>query len=91
MKTALAAIALALAGATAQANTLANDMTCAEAQAYYQEHGHVWVETRMGDVVPVYGDRKECTAGEEKHPVWVRTTDTDTCEIAFVCRPNDNH
>jgi len=90
MKRFLGILTLTLSGFMANAVPLANDMTCHQAQDYYAAHGRIWVQTRRGDVVPIWGDNRRCSMFEDRRAVWVRTVDTNRCAVAHRCFKRDN-
>lgn len=85
----LMATVIALSSASAFAGSV--DMSCAQAQNYYNTHGRITVRTGTGDLVPIYGlvSRNACPGGYTASPYWVRATDTNTCVLGYRCY--DNH
>lgn len=66
------------------------DMTCSQAQNYYNRHGRIYVRTGGGDIVPIYGLEKRCHIGYTASPYWVRTYDKATCVLGYRCYRNDH-
>jgi hypothetical protein len=86
MKT-LLALAFALLSTSAFAAGIANDMSCSQAQNYYNSHGRIYVRTN-GTVVPIYGLVRYCGGGETASPYWVRTADGVRCVLGYRCYEN---
>jgi hypothetical protein len=88
MKKILLATVIALSSASAFAGSV--DMTCAQAQNYYNTHGRITVRTGSGDLVPIYGlvNRNACQGHYTASPYWVRATDDATCVLGYRCYDN---
>lgn len=77
--------------ATAWAEVLSNDMTCAEAVAHYEEHGRIDTN-HDGQVLPIYGgvpvsEREGMWCDEDEAPTetFVKTRDKEQCAISYSC------
>jgi hypothetical protein len=64
----------------------ASDLRCAEAQAFYQAHDHIYVRINTGQMVPVYGLHKACEAGQQAEPYYVQTAGQESCFLGYRCR-----
>jgi hypothetical protein len=77
--------------ASAFAQALSNDMTCAEAVAHYEKHGRI--DTNLnGQILPIYGgvpvsERAGMWCDEDEAPTetFVKTRDRAQCAISYSC------
>ncbi len=83
---------LALNPTDANAQALANNMTCSQAQATFERNGRITIRTRGGTILPIYGGvpasqrgRLICGPFSTKSPKFVVTTDTRQCPISYKC------
>ena len=73
---------------------IADNMTCAQAQSYYEANGRIYKIANGKDVIPIYvgvplsrKNQLRCDYDEIKMTYATKTTDTRRCPLAWVCRP----
>jgi hypothetical protein len=94
MRTVAPAI-LSLLAFTADAGAqIADNMTCAEAVAYYERNGRINKIAHGKDVIPIYNgvpvskrNQLRCDHGYQKVGYSLKTKDNRRCTISYVCTP----
>lgn len=92
LRTVFFLVSSVVASNPANAQALANDMTCAQAQAQFERHGRVTIRTRGGAILPIYGGvptsqrgRLICEPFSVKTPKFIVTSDKRQCAISYKC------
>lgn len=84
-----ASVALAMASLPAQARPDTRSMTCAQAQAFIQQHGAVVMSTGTYTYSRFIADRRYCPHYEILEPNYGPTLDNPKCPIGYGCRRVD--
>ncbi len=89
-----AAATLAFSANALAQQAIADNMTCAQAQSYYERNGRIYKIANGKDVIPIYvgvplnrKNQLRCDYGDIVMNYSTKTTDTRRCPIAWVCRP----
>jgi hypothetical protein len=85
MKAILCAVALLGSFVSAQSEPVANDITCAEAKVAYKQNEHIYTRINTGQLIPIYGLQATCPEGHQGYPLYVQTTDVESCRLGYRC------
>ena len=92
MRTIAPAIGLLMAFTVEAGAQIADNMTCAEAVAYYERHGRINKIAHGKDVIPIYNgvpvskrNQLRCDWGYTKMGYSLKTKDNRRCTISYRC------
>lgn len=78
--------------ATAQAQTLTNNMSCSQAKSVFEQRGRLTTRSRGGQILPIYGgvparlkSQLRCYGDSIKAPRMVVTRDKRNCAVSYQC------